>query len=124
MSSAVHIDSRELLGNARKQMVKIGTARTMWAAAGLMALFYIAPGFATAVFYRQQNELHLNTQAQGFLQLIAGIFGVLAALGYGYLCRRHNLRTLLVWCMLLGTAANLGYLFYSSVGARPGHRRL
>ena len=48
----------------------------MWAAAGLMALFYIAPGFSTAVFYRQQNELHMNTQGQGFLQLIAGIIGV------------------------------------------------
>ena len=112
----VRIDSSELLGNARKQLVKIGSARTMWAAVGLMALFYIAPGFSTAVFYKQQNELHLNTQAQGYLQLIAGIFGVLAALGYAYLCRRHNLRTLLVWCMLFGTAANLGYLFYSSIG--------
>jgi hypothetical protein len=111
----IHIDSRELLGNARRQMVKIGTAKTMWAAAGLMALFYIAPGFSTAVFYRQQNELHLNTQGQGFLQLISGVCGVLAALGYGLLCRRHNLRILLIWCMLMGTAANLGYLFYTSV---------
>ena len=66
----------EMLGNARKQLVKIGTAKTMWAAVGLMALFYIAPGFSTAVFYRQQNELHMNTQAQGFLQLIAGITGI------------------------------------------------
>ena len=48
-----------------------------------MALFYIAPGFATALFYKQQNELHLGTQAQGFLQLIAGVCGVLAAVGYG-----------------------------------------
>jgi len=112
----IRIDSRELLGNARKQMVKIGTARTMWAAAGLMALFYIAPGFSTAVFYRQQNELHMHTQAQGFLQLIGGVCGVLAALVYAFLCRRHNLRTMLVWCMLLGTAANLGYLFYTSTG--------
>ena len=112
----VRINSQEMLGNARKQLVKIGSAKTMWAAVGLMALFYIAPGFSTAVFYRQQNELHMNTQAQGFLQLIAGITGIAAALGYGFLCRRHNLRTLLVWCMLAGTAANLGYLFYSSVG--------
>lgn len=112
----IHIDSHELLGNARKQLVKIGSARTMWAAAGLMALFYIAPGFSTAVFYKQQNELHLNTQGQGFLQLISGVFGVLAALGYGLLCRRYNLRRLLVWCMIVGTAANLGYLFYSSIG--------
>jgi hypothetical protein len=109
-------DPRHLLENARSQLVKIATARTMWAAAGLMALFYIAPGFATALFYKQQNELHLGTQAQGFLQLIAGVCGVLAAVGYGILCRRLNLRTLLVGCMIFATAANLGYLLYSSAG--------
>ena len=109
-------DPRLLLKNARGQLVKIATARTMWGAAGLMALFYIAPGFATALFYKQQNELHLDTQAQGFLQLIAGVCGVLAAVGYGILCRRLNLRTLLVGCMIFATAANLGYLFYSSAG--------
>ena len=107
-------DSRQILANARAQLINIATARTMWGAAGLMALFYIAPGFATALFYKQQNELHLDTQAQGFLQLIAGVCGVLAALGYGVLCRRLNLRTLLVGCMIFATAANLGYLFYSS----------
>jgi hypothetical protein len=108
-------DARQLLDGARAQLVNIATARTMWAAAGLMALFYIAPGFATAVFYKQQNDLHMDTQAQGFLQLIGGVFGVLAAVGYGILCRRLNLRTLLTGCMILGTVANLGYLFYSSV---------
>ena len=108
-------DSRQILAN-RAQLINIATARTMWGAAGLMALFYIAPGFATALFYKQQNDLHLDTQAQGFLQLIAGVCGVLAALGYGVLCRRLNLRTLLVGCMIFATAANLGYLFYSSAG--------
>ena len=110
------LDSREVLGNAKRQLVNIATARTMWAAAGLMALFYIAPGFATALFYKQQNELHLSTQTQGFLGLIAGLCGILAAVGYGILCRRLNLRTLLIWCMLIATIANLGYLFYSSLG--------
>ena len=110
------LDSREVLANAHSQLVKIGTARTMWGAAGLMALFYIAPGFATALFYKQQNELHFTTQAQGFLQLIAGICGILAAVCYGILCRRLNLRTLLMASMVVATAANLGYLFYSSTG--------
>ncbi len=68
----IQLDSQQLLDNARKQMVKIGTATTMWAAAGFMALFYTAPGLATAVFYKQQNDLHLNTQGQGFLTLIGG----------------------------------------------------
>lgn len=108
------LPSSELLDNARKQLVKIGTAKTMWAAAGLMALFYIAPGLTTAIFYRQQNDLHLNTQTQGYLQFLSGVCGVLAAVGYGFLCRRFNLRRLLVWCLLFGTAANLGYIFYTS----------
>ena len=110
------VDARLLLGNARAQLVNIASARTMWAAAGLMALFYVAPGFGTAVFYRQQNDLHMGTEAQGLLQLIGGVFGVMAAIGYGVLCRRMNLRSLLVVCMVFGTVANLGYLFYTSVG--------
>ena len=110
------VDSHELLDNAAKQMVRIGTAATMWAAAGLMALFYIAPGLFTAVFYKQQNDLHLDTQGQGFLVFISGVCGVIAAVGYGFACRYLNLRKLLVGCLLFGTAANLAYLFYSSVG--------
>ena len=108
------IDRHELLHNAEKQLVKIANARTMWAAAGLMALFYLAPGFATAIFYKQQNELLLTTKAQGTLASLAGLTGVMAAIGYGIICRRLNLRTLLIGCMLAGTAANLGYLYYSS----------
>jgi hypothetical protein len=109
-------DTKELLNSAGKQLVKIANAKTMWAAAGFMALFYCAPGLSTAVFYKQQNDLHLNTQGQGLLQFLGGVFGVLAATLYGlYACRRFSLRTLLLWCIAFGTAANLGYLFYSSV---------
>jgi type IV secretory pathway VirB2 component (pilin) len=115
------IDSKLLLGGAGKQLVKIANAKTMWAAAGFMALFYCAPGLSTAVFYKQQNDLHLNTQGQGLLVFLSGVCGVFAATLYGaYACRRFNLRALLMWCVAFGTAANLGYLFYSSVG----HARL
>jgi len=109
------IDSRELLDNAGEQLVKIFTAGTMWAAAGLMALFYIAPGLWTAVFYKQQNDLHFNTQGQGFLQFLYGVGGLVAAVGYGFVCRYVNLRKLLVACLIVATASSLGYLFYSSV---------
>ena len=111
------MDRQQLLENAGKQLVKIATAKTMWAAAGFMALFYTAPGLATAVFYKQQNDLHLNTQGQGFLTFLSGVCGVLAATLYGlYGAKRYTLRTLLLWCVAFGTAANLGYLFYTSVG--------
>jgi predicted MFS family arabinose efflux permease len=57
----------------------------------------------------------MTTQGQGFLQVLYGMAGIAAAFAYGWACRRLNLRSLLVICMLMGTAANLGYLFYSSV---------
>jgi len=110
------IERKELFHNAGIQLKKIGSAKTMWAAAGFSALFYTAPGLATAVFYKQQNDLHLNTQGQGFLLFLSGLFGVIAATLYGvYGARRFTLRTLLLWCIAFGTAANLGYLFYTSV---------
>jgi MFS family permease len=109
-----HVDSQQLLVNARTQLGKIFTAGTMWAASGLLLLFYIAPGLQTATFYKEQNDLHLNTQAQGILQMLGGIGCVLATIPYGFLCRRYNLRKLLVGCLIMGTLANLIYLFYTS----------
>jgi hypothetical protein len=111
------IDAKELLDQAGTQLVRIANAKTMWAAAGFMALFYCAPGLSTATFYKQQNDLHLSTQGQGYLVFLSGIFGVLAATLYGVFgARRFTLRTLLLWSVAFGTLANLGYLFYSSVG--------
>ena len=110
------MDSHHLLDQAGKQLVRIGKAKTMWAAAGFMALFYCAPGLSTALFYKQQNDLHLDTNGQGFLVFLSGVCGVLAATLYGaFGSRRFSLRTLLFISLGLGTFANLGYLFYVSV---------
>lgn len=111
------VEARELLANAGRQLGNIQRAGSMWAAAGLMALFYIAPGLSTALFYKQQNDLHMGTQGQGFLQLLGGVGGVTAALTYGLACRRFSLRTLLLICLTVSTITNLGYLVYSSVTA-------
>lgn len=111
----VQVDAQALLDGAGRQLRNIGAAGTMWAAAGLMALFYIAPGLSTATFYKQQNDLHMDTRQQGVLLLLSGVAGLIAAVIYGFACRRYNLRTLLIWCLVTATAANLGYLFYSSV---------
>jgi predicted MFS family arabinose efflux permease len=104
-----------IVQEARAQFRSIGRARTMWAVAGIATVFYIAPGVFTALFYIQQNNLHMNTEAQGFLQLLNGAFGMLAALLYGgVLCRRFTLRTLLMACMVLGAIGNLAYWFYAT----------
>jgi len=110
-----HVDSGAMLSNAGRQVLTAFSSKYMWAAIGLMALFYFAPGLYTATFYKQQNDLGLNTQTQGFLTLLSGVGGIGASLLYGLVCRRFRLRTLLVVCLLAGTAANMGYLFYTSL---------
>jgi predicted MFS family arabinose efflux permease len=87
----------------------------MWAAAGLMLLFYIAPGASTAIFYKQQNELHMTTEIQGWIGFTASIAGVLTALAYGWACERLSLRTLLFWGIAISTVTNLLYIFYASI---------
>jgi len=104
------------LGKPIEEIKRIAKARYVWAAAGLMALFYMAPGLTTALFYKQQNDLHMDTQAQGSLQLIGAVAGITGAVAYGFVCRKLNLRLLLLSGLGLATLASLGYLFYSSLG--------
>ena len=72
----------------------------VWAAAGLAALFYIAPGLNTPLFYLQQNTLHLGTREQGYLVFLNAGGGMAAAVLYGFFAaRRLSLRSLLCGCL-------------------------
>jgi MFS family permease len=111
----VTANSAEIIAGAGRQLKRIIGARTMWAAGGLIALFYIAPGFTTALFYKQQSELHMAPPAQGVLSMIGAVGAIGGAVAYLFACRRFRLRTLLLACLSLATVTTLGYLFYSSV---------
>ncbi len=82
-----------------------------------MALFYCAPGLSTAMFYKQQNDLHLNTQGQGFLQFLSGVVrrasrGSVRHLRIAAASAPHAAPVVHRDSALL---ANFGYLFYTSV---------
>jgi MFS family permease len=109
------VDARAVLTDAGRQMVRIGTAGGMWAAAGVSALFYIAPGLSTAIFYRQQDMLHMNTVWQGYLGAVGVAAGALAVAGYAYACRRTNFRTLLIASVVVASLASIPLIFYTSV---------
>jgi predicted MFS family arabinose efflux permease len=112
----INVDRKKLLGDAGKQLTRIVKAKTMWAAAGFSFLFYFAPGIQTALFYRQQDVLHMSTRQQGLMGFLNGIFGMLTALIYGgYAAKRWNLRKLLLWCIVAGAVAQMGYAFYNSM---------
>lgn len=109
------IDSAQVLANFGQQLRNIGTARTLWAAAGLSALVYIAPGLSTALFYKQQNDLHMDTVAQGVLGAIAASCSLAAPFVYIWACRRRNLRFMMTVSLAATAVTTLGYIFYSSV---------
>jgi hypothetical protein len=109
------VQSTKQLQSAGKELLRIARAKPMWMATGLMAVFYLAPGLQTALFYKQQNDLHLSTKVQGIFELCGGVCAIMATFAYAYLCSRLNLRRLLPACLAVGAAANIGYLFYTSV---------
>ncbi|HWF77663.1 MAG TPA: MFS transporter, partial [Caulobacteraceae bacterium] len=111
----VSADAGEIIAEAGRQLKQIATAGPMWAAGGLIALFYIAPGFTTALFYRQQNELHMLPPAQGLLSTAAALSGIAGAITYAIACRQLKLRTLMIIALSLATVTTLGYVFYDSV---------
>ena len=104
-----------LLRDMGQELRGMARARAVWAAAGLAALFYIAPGLNTALFYLQQNTLHLGTQEQGYLVFLNAGGGMAAAVLYGFFAaRRLSLRSLLCGCLFFSAVVTLGYLFYHS----------
>lgn len=109
------VNSAEVLADARQRLAAVIGARPLWAAAGIVLLVYIAPGFSTALFYKQQNELHMTTQAQGTLGFIGAAVGLLAPLVYAWACRRWSLRVLLPSIMAVSAVGTLIYLFYTTV---------
>ena len=112
----ININAQNLLGDAGKKLTKIAKAKTMWAAAGFSFLFYFAPGIQTALFYRQQDVLHMSTKQQGVMMFLNGIFAMLTAVIYGgYAAKRWNLRKLLFWCIVAGAVSQMGYAFYNSM---------
>ena len=111
----VTADAGEIVAEAGRQLKRIGSAGTMWAAGGLIALFYIAPGFSTALFYRQQDLLHMRPPAQGLLTTCAALSAIAGTLTYAFACRKLKLRTLMMIALSLATVTTVAYVFYDSV---------
>ncbi len=59
--------------DAGRQLKIVFASRTLWAAAGLIVLFFFSPGFTTPLLYRQQNMLHFSDQFLGTLTLVDGL---------------------------------------------------
>lgn len=103
------------LSAIKVQFRNLINAKTMWAAAGLTLLFYIAPGVSTVLFYRQQNVLHMSTEIQGLLTSTQYATSIATAIAYSFFSRRLTLRSLLTIGIFGAAITGAFYLFYNSL---------
>lgn len=103
---------------AGSQLKRLFTCGTMWAAAGMLFLINLSPGFNSPLYEHITGDLHFSQRYLGYMQATNAAAGVVAALYYWWACRRINLRLLLI--LSLGCAA-LGVLpFHALHTVRAG----
>jgi BT1 family len=110
-----------VLRQAQRQLAQILVSRPLWLAAGMLFLVFVVPGMQTALTYRQSDDLHFSKELIGRLASVEGAAGVVCTLLYAVLCRRLNLRRLIVLAIAGNAAATLLYLAYSASTAYPIH---
>jgi hypothetical protein len=102
---------------AQGQLVQIFKSRTLWMAAAMLLLVYTVPGLNTALFYRQNDALKFTAKFIAGMDSLAAICGVIGAIVYGLICKRFNLRVLLVSSIAMTAATTL--FFLDMIYARP-----
>lgn len=102
---------------AGAQLKVILRSGTMWSAAGLMFLVFVAPGFGIPLNYYQLDVLHFSPEFIGVLQMLGGVGGILSAALYAWLCKRYPLRQLLYAGIFLNALSSILYLGYHSAHA-------
>ena len=109
------------LRNAGRELVTLFRSRTLWAAGIFLALVYISPGFATPLLFMQTDQLHFGAPYIGLMETIEGSSGLVGAALYGVVCRRFNLRQLLITAISVNALGTLLFLGYSYGGAPMIH---
>ena len=102
----------EVLRDAGRQLRTLAGSWPLWAAGIFLALVYISPGFTTPLLYLQTDMLKFSMPYIGLMETIEGISGLGGAVVYAWLCRRLNLRQLLVASIAGNAVFTLSYLAY------------
>ena len=108
----VAVVNRQVWQDARVQLGHVFRSGTLWAATGLLLLFFISPGFQTPLLYLWTDTLHFNAQTVGNITAVQGVGSVVGAALYLLFCRRFNLRFLLMAGILMFAASTLAYFHY------------
>lgn len=98
----------------RARLQEIFRSRGVWTVAALSCFFYIAPGFANVLYYRQCDVLGFSIARIGFLQMINCACALAASIGFVRISRRIAPRRLLALGIVAYAMSSLFYLGYRS----------
>lgn len=116
MALIIRMDGDKLPGDSTVRILgELGAAfrtKSFWAAAVIMFLFELAPGFETPLYYLQTSSLRFSDQWIGWLQLVTAVGGVIGAGLFAIVCSRFSLRTTLSAGVLMNALASLLFYFY------------
>jgi predicted MFS family arabinose efflux permease len=87
-------------------------SKIVLAAAAMICLIAIAPGFGTPLLFYQTDTLKFDKAFLGFLTLVGAVSGLIAAFFYHHFCQRRSMRGILVWSIVIHALGTLFYLFY------------
>src|SRR5205085_11586311 len=99
------------IDEAWQQIKRAVSSGGLWAAAGLLFLVHVSPGFQTALYFHMSNHLKFDTVFIGWTDSIGGIAGIVASLVYVFMCRVMSLRwsyTIAILAAALGALPFLG----------------
>lgn len=95
-----------------RQAEALFRAPVLLAAAGMVFLIAIAPGFHTPLLFYQTNQLLFSKQEVGILDFIMNCCGFGAAAAYHIACRRIPLRVLVATSIAVHALGSLSFFFY------------
>lgn len=100
--------------SAGVQLASIVRSYSMWAGTAMLFLYFFAPGFQTPLVFYQTDHLKLKPEFLGWLELVGGAGGLVGAAIYAAVCRKFNLRPMIVAGIFINVLGTLLYLKYDS----------
>jgi len=109
----------EAFSSAAAQLRTIRRSKAVWWTLVFVFLFYFSPGFSTLLTFRQSNDLHMAKSFIGLMGTVGGVGGLIAAVAYGFVIKRYQIRPLLYLGIVLASFSSVIYLLYNSQGVAP-----
>jgi predicted MFS family arabinose efflux permease len=103
---------RTAMYHARDQFIGLFRNKTLLRAALMIFLIAAAPGFGTPIFFYQTNVLKFKPEFLGMLGVLGSLGGIAGAWFYFHLCRRMNLKYILIWSIVQHAVGTLFYIIY------------